>query len=409
MKHERGRGLLTRLRRKALLCSGVAGFLTSSASAQDVSVRLGNDIVLKPFLLYDLDQGSLRQSAPGGQAGGFNLRRAWTGVTVSISDQLKAGLIWDFGAAPGGPQRLYEAQVTYTGIKPLAFTAGVFKPSFGLESTQGAADILFLERADIVTVTRGIAAGIERQAVEARARGDRFHAALSLTAGTSGPGRDGDQRAVVARFVGLPIRTDGMTFHLGLSGEYVFRPARAAGALPAYAFSAQQELRIDQVAAPLATKSIQARDVGSIGPEIGFASGRLWLQSEWYAVLLDRRFENGGGTARFNGWYAQASYTFTGHPREWKPDLGAWGAPEPTSFNPRAGEFGSFEAGARYSALNLNSLGVDGGREGIWSAVLNWRPAKPLRFSLQYEHANVVGGPLPRHFDAVAGRAQLQF
>ena len=76
--------------------------LTSSAGAQGLSVRLG-DVVLKPFILYDFDQGSFSQSAPGGQAAGFNLRRAWTGATVSISDQIQAGLIWDFGAAPGGP------------------------------------------------------------------------------------------------------------------------------------------------------------------------------------------------------------------------------------------------------------------------------------------------------------------
>ena len=177
--------------------------------------------------------------------------------------------------------------MTYTGIKPLAFTAGVFKVGFSLESDQSVADILFLERADIVTLTRGIAAGIEREAVQVRAQGDRFHTSLALTAGTSGPGQDGDQRAVVARVAGLPIRSGDAVLHLGLSGEYVFRPARAAGALPAYGYSAQQELRIDQVAAPLNTGSIPARDVGSIGPELGFAKGRLWLQSEWYAVLLE--------------------------------------------------------------------------------------------------------------------------
>ena len=395
---------------RPLLLSGAMLAASGPGHAADLSVNLGDGVTLSPYGLYQLDAGSFSQSRPGGQAAGFNARRLRTGAKLTITDQLEAGLIWDFGSTPGGKQQLFEAQVTYVGLKPFAVTAGVFKPSFGLESMQGAGDTLFLERAGVSTLTRGIAAGIEREAVQVRASGERYHVATSLTAGRAGPGRDGDQRAVVARVAGLPWKTDAVLVHLGVSGEYAFRPARAAGALPAYSLSEQQELRIDDVRAPLSTGAIRTRSIGSVGPEVGFAAGRLWAQAEWYSILLNRREDSGGGTLSFSGWYAQAAYTVLGTPREWKPAEGAWGAPKPSEqFDPGAGQFGSVEVGARYSTLNLNSADVRGGQERIWSAIVNWRPAEALRFGLQYEHANVDGGTAPRRFDAVAVRAQLQF
>ena len=406
-------GRVRRLRRSTVFQLLIVWLISMSsypAWAEDYSVRLGDGVTLKPYGLYQIDEAGFSQDRPDGQAAGFNPRRLRAGATMSVSDQFEAGFIWDFGATPGNKQRLFEAQVTYTGLKPFAFTVGVFKPSFGLESMQGAGDTLFLERADISTLTRGIAAGIEREAVQLRAQGERYHIATSLTAGQAGSGRDGDQRAIVARAVGLPIRTESITLHLGASGEYAFRSARDAGALPSYAFSAQQELRIDDVPAPINTRSVQARSVASVGPEVGFAAGRLWVQGEWYSILLDRRKETGGGTLNFNGWYAQAAYALTGKPREWKPSTGAWGAPKPDEpFNFAAGHLGAIEIGARYSTVNLNSKDVQGGRERVWSAVLNWRPIDLLRFALQYEHASIDGGRDPRRVQAIAARAQVQF
>ena len=381
-----------------------------ASRAADLSVNLGNGFVLKPYGLYQLDEGGFSNSDPGGQSAGFNARRLRTGARLEYRDQFEAGLIWDFGHAPGGEQTLFEAQLTYSGLKPFAFTVGVFKPSFGLESMQGAGDTLFMERASISNITRNLAASISREAIQALAAGDRYHVAASLTAGQAGPGRDGDQRALVARAVGLPIKTDELTLHVDVSGEYVFRPARDVGKLPALSLSDQPELRIDDIPAPLSTGSIQTSSVGAVGPELGVAYGRFYAQGEWYQILLDRRQNAGGGTLGFTGWYAQAAYTVLGKPRQWKPASGAWGAPTPAEgFDPQAGNWGAVEIGARYSTADLNSDNVRGGRQHIWTAGVNWYPVEPLRFTLEYEHANIDGGRSPRSFDAVATRAQLQF
>lgn len=380
------------------------------ARAADLTVNLGRGVVLKPYGLYQLDGGGIDNSAPGGQSAGTNARRLRTGARLAYLDQVEAGLIWDFGHTPGGQQRLFEAQATYRGLKPLAFTAGVFKPSFGLESMQGAGDTLFLERASISTLTRDIAAGIGRQAVQARASGPRYHAAVSLTAGTAGPGQDGDQRAVVARVAGLALHAPGATLHLGVSGEYVFRPQRNAGRTPSLTLSDQPELQIDDVPEPLSTGPVATRRAAALGPEAAIAAGRLFAQAEYYEVLLDQRTDAGGGTLRFNGWYTQAAYTLAGRPRTWKPDTAAWSAPTPTDgFDPRAGHWGALELAARFSTVDLDSGTVRGGRQSVWTAGVNWFPIELLQFKLQYQHADITGGPSPRSSHAVAGRAQLQF
>src|SRR5207248_2590747 len=125
--------------------------------------------------------------------------------------------------------------------------------------------------------------------------------------------------------------------------------------------------------------------------------------------LINRLQDAGGGTLNFNGFYAQAAYTILGKPRTWQPSIGSWTAPKPAEgFNPGAGQFGALEVGARYSVVDLKDQNVGGGRQQVYSAVVNWW-LEPLRFSLMYEHAIITGGPSPRTQDAVAGRAQVKF
>lgn len=393
--------------------AALASSVLAAPACAEVTIRLHDGlegVAFTPYALEQLDVGSFSQSRPGGQAAGFNPRRLRWGGRLNLYDQVQLGFIWDFGHQPGSVQRLFEAQASYIGLKPFRFTAGVFKTNFGLESVQGAGNTLFLERASIATITRNLAAGIQRVGVQAQADGPRYNASVALTGGRAGPGDDGNQRAVVGRAAGLPIRTDETTLHLGVSGEWVFRPANERGKPRALGFSDREELQIDDAASSLSTRSIPAGSGGAFGPELALAWRQLWLQGEYYQILVNRQDRAGGGTLSFNGYYAQAAYTVLGKPRTWQPSTGAFTAPKPAEgFNPAAGQFGALEVGVRYSAVDLNDKDLSGGRQQVYSAVVNWWPVEPLRFSLTYEHANITGGPSPRFLNAVAGRAQLQF
>ena len=399
---------------KRLFILSAVGLAGASAvapvRAQGNAVRLGDGLSFDPYVLLQLDEAGFRQSAPGGQAAGLNARRLRLGGRLDVADQVEFGFIWDFGHTPGAEPALFEAQASYIGLKPFRITAGVFKTNFGLESMQGAGDTLFLERASIATVTRNLAAGIRREGVQIQADGDRYNASVAITAGQAGPGRDGNQRAAVARAAGLPVRTDDLTVHVGVSAEWLFRPARAYGNPSSVSLSDRTELQVDDAPSSLSTPDINAGSAAAFGPELGAAWRRLWVQGEYYRLLVDRRGAEGGGTLAFEGWYAQAAWTVLGEPRRWNHSTGAWGAPKPAGpFNMSAGEFGAVEVGARFSTVDLNSLDVAGGRQSVVSAVANWWPVAPVRLSLLYEHATIAGGPSPRTLDAVGGRVQVQF
>ena len=392
----------------ALLTAGV--FATAAARAAP-EVRLGDGaLVLRPYVLLQYDAATTfahgRDSGPGA---GTNPRHLRLGVEADLFRDVEAVLIWDFGGTPGNRSRLYQASLAYKGLGPVVLTGGVFKPQFSLERVQSSADLLFLERAAVVTAAAGLAAGSGRVGLQAQAGRERWLASAALTGGETGPGSDSGQRGAAARVAGLPVRTGDFALHLGLSGALSWRPPRRDGQ-ETVGLSERPELAVDRRGGPLDTGDIPARRARTGGVEAGLGWGRLWAQAEAYAIEVDRARPR-GGTLGFSGWYAQAAYTVLGQPRRWKPDGATWGAPEPADggFDPAGGRWGAVELGARVSELDLSDKDVRGGRQRVWTAGVNWRPIEPVRVLLQYQHATIRGTDEGRRFQAVALRGQLRF
>jgi phosphate-selective porin OprO/OprP len=57
---------------------------------------------------------------------------------------------------------LYEANLNFTGIKPVTVTIGYFKPWFSLYDSQSSNDFLLMERPSIIEIARNVAAGDAR-------------------------------------------------------------------------------------------------------------------------------------------------------------------------------------------------------------------------------------------------------
>ncbi len=392
-------------------CALALGLWAAPAEAEPPSVRLWDGaVVLSPYGLFQLDMGTtFAHSRNGGPGAGVNLRRARLGVEAEILKDVEATFIWEFGSTPDSPDRLYQASVAYKGVEPFTATVGVFKPQFSLERMQGSGDLLFLERASIVSVAAGMAAGSARVGAELQANGDRWLAAAALTGSRTGPGEDSGQRGVTARLTGVPVQAGGLLLHLGLSGAISYRPPREDGARR-ISLSNPPELALDKVDSPLDTGSIRARTARTGGVEAGLGWGRLWVQGEYYGIAVDRAGPR-NGTLEFSGWYAQAAWTVLGQPRQYKPSEAVWSAPKPDEggFNPAAGRWGAVEVAGRFSTIDLNDAEVRGGRQSVWTAGVGWVPVDPLRFVLQYQNTTVRGGADDRRFQAVALRAQLQF
>jgi phosphate-selective porin OprO/OprP len=365
----------------------------------------GGAVRLSPYGLLQLDAGTtFGEERPGG---GATLRRFRLGAEAVIAEDWEASLIWEFGGTPGSRNRLYQASLAWSGLKPFTVTAGVFKPRLTLEETQDVADSLFLERPSIVSLVTGLAAGSRRTGVQLQAHGERWLAAASLTGPLTGPGQDSRQRGANLRLAGLPVASGDLRVHLGLSGTWLFRPPREGGE-PELDLSDRPELVLDRSEPLLSTGGIRTDAARAGGVEAGLGWRGLWVQGEFYGIALDR--EGGGGSLGFVGGYVQAAWTLLGQPRRWKPSSAAWGAPTPAGhFNPAAGEWGALELGARFSAVSLNDGGVRGGRQRIWTTGLGWWPAEPLRLTLQYQYGEISGTEDSRVFHALALRMQAKF
>ncbi|GBR69924.1 phosphate-selective porin O/P [Acetobacter tropicalis NRIC 0312] len=384
-------------------------FVTIAHAGTVPSITLG-DVVIKPYATDQLDIGGLPQTSVPASGVGVRAGRLRNGARITIHKQFEIGAIWDFGPVPHGPMRLFEGQLSYLGLKHFVFTAGIFKPSFGLESMQAQGDTVFIERASIATITRNLAAGIARQAVQIEAHGKRYHVAVAGTAGTAGPDHDGNQRAIVFRLVGLPIRTRDILFHVGFSGEWVFKAAQSPGQPPAANFSDFPELNVGLTGKFLNTGRIPLRSAGAFGLEAAAAWKRLLVSGEAYEIAANRRENVGTQHLHFSGWYAQASYTLMGKPRSWKSRTAAFAAPTcQKNQTTLCNGSGVLEAAFRFSDANLRSASVDGGHQQTWSANLNWWPVDILRVSLQYENGTVREEHATETFQAVLSMLQIKF
>lgn len=338
------------------------------------------------------------------------LRRARVGVSGRLFRDFDYAFVWNFSGFQRDGGSLDTLSLSYSGLGPLTFVAGAFKPRFTLEDTQGSNDLLFLERAAVVTAASSLAAGTARVGGGVEASLRRLFAAAYLTGGDAAAEGDGRQRGAVVRLAGAPVYEGSRrVLHLGVSASWVQRPPLSPAGNEVVRLSERPELRTGS-ARLLDTGRLLAGDARSAGIELGASWNRSWAQAEYHRVEVDRSGE--APSATFEGWYAQAAYVVAGRSRRWRRSRAAWGRPEPSRpFDPARGRWGALEVGLRYSSLDLDAAGARGGRQGIWTAGLNWFPTESLRVTAQYQNGRVTPArdDDPVRFQAVAIRLQTSF
>lgn len=95
---------------------------------------------------------------------GVNLRRERI-FFVAKFDDFTFNVAPDFGGSPDGSPSLYEANLNFTGFKPVTATLGYFKPWFSLYDSQSSNDFLLMERPSIIEIARNVAAGDARATI----------------------------------------------------------------------------------------------------------------------------------------------------------------------------------------------------------------------------------------------------
>jgi phosphate-selective porin OprO and OprP len=142
---------------------------------------------------------------------GVNLRRGRI-FFVAKFDDFTFNITPDFGGSPDGAntnQTLYEANLNFTGFKPVTATVGYFKPWFSFYDSQSSNDFLLMERPSIIEISRNVAAGDARASGGLKASTDQYFASFYGTGAPFGAQTNallnGEQIGMVGRLAGRPL------------------------------------------------------------------------------------------------------------------------------------------------------------------------------------------------------------
>lgn len=158
----------------------------------------------------------------------------------------------------------------------------------------------------------------------------------------------------------------------------------------------------------LATGNLNLSTYNVVGSELLWVDGPISLQSEAMVTLCDFQ----GQSCALPGMYAQAGWFLTGEHRPYDRKLGTIDRVIPKEnfgYNAGGGS-GAWEVAARFSWLNLNDNGIQGGQLTDWTAGVNWywNPYTKLVFNYVHAVASVPGSDQSQT-DMFGLRAQLDF
>jgi phosphate-selective porin OprO/OprP len=364
---------------------------------------------------------------------GVNLRRGRL-YFVGKFDDFRVNVTPDFGGSPDGAPTLFEANLNYTGIKPVTATVGYFHPFVSLDDATFPGNTLFLERPSIVNIERSVAAGIERASLGANAATEDYFASAYVTGPLFGAQRpillNGEQVGFVGRLAARPYHDEDWNFHAEFSGQMAFHPNVNANGTPGVSRTTITledfpEQRIDFN--PLvSTGPLSARSANAYGGGLGASWRNFLLKGEYYQISLNQSKLPGlpSPTLGFNGGYVDVGWVITGESTPYDIARAAWARPKPDHpFSLGDGGIGAWEIAARYSTVDLNSNvvpgvsqnvtgGIYGGRQQIAALALSWYPNDWLRFMLQFQYVDVnklnSAGTVQigQRFETLAARAQ---
>jgi phosphate-selective porin OprO/OprP len=267
--------------------------------------------------------------------------------------------------------------------------------------------------------------------------------AFGLSQATGG----GQYIDVAGRLTVAPIMTNEALIHLGGWGRY-HKPNSATGSSTVGGVAGGSDNRVmllgrninsesnvlntnllgtpdlscGPIHFPAATApAVAGRCVGAVtsyGAELAMAYGPFSLQGEYMgthyarnggALAVANRVGSGaganasGGTSLdFSGFYVYGTWYLTGESRAHAYKVGGLGGAafgEIKILNPlNKGGWGAWELGARYSQLNLNDGGIQGGRQEDITVGLNWYPVKGIRFMANWVNVVHISAPYNRPF-----------
>jgi phosphate-selective porin OprO/OprP len=202
----------------------------------------------------------------------------------------------------------------------------------------------------------------------------------------------------VGRVTWLPFETDDGSnlLHLGLGARFTngregirFRTSPEFNNAPDFVDTGEERIDTDR-----------GRQYNL---EASWRRGPSWIAFEYLKSEVD---SPSLGNLDFSGYHITGSWILSGEMRRYNKRSGIFG-PVPVARSVNQGGWGAWEAGIRFSSLDLTDGAVDGGQLDILSLGINWWLTPVFNVNLNYRHITNDQGGLSGESDGVMGRVVL--
>lgn len=288
---------------------------------------------------------------------GFLNRRARMGVGGTIDDLWDFRIEYDFAE-----EGTSAADVRLRRSLPVGrLTIGQTKVPMGLNTLTSSNNMTFIERSSV----SNIVTDSRRLGLHYGASSQNLLFQTSVYGRAIGDQEDGDMPLGVAgRMVLNPAMGENRMLHLGASLAYEDRRDYN-----------DVRFRDRPEARPAGVRLIDTGGLGDVdstskyGLEFAYQDGPFSIEAEYLSASVDRKDHS---NPTFDGYHVQASYVLTGESR-------GYGGGDFGGIRPQ-GAAGAWEIAARYSYVDLNDAGVQGGEQTNITLGLNYYANNNVRF-----------------------------
>lgn len=272
------------------------------------------------------------------------------------------------------------------------------KEWFSLERLDSASGLPFLERSVLADFSLPAGQNVGRSPGVSTFRtwaNDSVFTAVGVyknVAGSQAFGAGAGEYAITGRVAALPVWLPHVQTYWHVGGAMSHRDAAGDG-VRVVARSGVRNAPFGLLNLVADTGVIPADSQTLFNLESAFASGPLTVSSEF---TTSRLAHTPAGTVAYHGFYTQATYFLTGEHRAWDPTTATFKRVTPLrTFDPRSGSWGGWEVGGRFSHLDLDSRGVNGGRVSTATLGLTWYWNANVRLQVNYDYLYRDGGVNP--------------
>lgn len=300
---------------------------------------------------------------------GWNNRRARLGMSGSVSEHWSGQVEVNVPEGDISPAAFYLRRDLGAG----SLTLGQVKVPQGMNQLTNSNALPLMERSAVNNIVPdGFRIGVTYEQLGEKAGLQVMHFGRAL-GDVEGEDKDysGDQpqglgaRAIYAPFLGDARDEAAPRLHLGASLVYEEQDEPHT-----MSFSDRPELRGGDGGTKLIGVDVDdVEDTTKGGLELAYIDGPISAEAEYLAMAIN---QDNGDDPTFDGYHVQGAYTLTGESRTYS--TGGFGGVSPSSPS------GVWEVAGRYSHMDLNDGGIQGGEQSAVTLGVNYYPASTIRF-----------------------------